>query len=62
VPVPADDTSPGRTACEAFWEAMGAGPDGEPLPLAWAWAGRQGARDAWEAAAEAVFRDWKGND
>jgi hypothetical protein len=42
--------TPGRAACEAFWAAMGTGPQGQPHDAAWTWAQSQGAQAAWETA------------
>lgn len=53
----AAEATPGRAACDAFWAAMGAGPDGEQPPdAAWNWAHEANARNAWEAAAQAASR------
>jgi hypothetical protein len=49
-----EEKSPGQAACEAFWEYMGTGPDGQPPSAAWDWAGSQGARGAWMAASKAA--------
>lgn len=47
-------TSPGRAACEAFWAAVGAGPDSQEPTAAWDWAFSQNTTRAWEAAAKAA--------
>jgi hypothetical protein len=48
--------TPGRAACDAFWAAIGAGPDGEQPPdAAWNWAHEANACAAWEAAAQAAI-------
>jgi hypothetical protein len=47
-------TSPARAACEAFWAAVSAGPDGQEPTAAWDWALHQNVTHAWEAAAEAA--------
>jgi hypothetical protein len=47
-------TTPGRAACEAFWAAVGAGPDTQDPAAAWDWAFSQDTTRAWEAAAEAA--------
>lgn len=44
-----------RIACEAFWKAAGAGPEGQEPDAAWAWAEKRGTEDAWDAAAQAVI-------
>ena len=46
--------SPGRAACEAFWAAVGAGPDTQEPTAAWDWAFSQNTTRAWEAAAKAA--------
>ena len=46
--------SPGRAACEAFWAAVGAGPDTQDPTAAWDWAFAQNTTRAWDAAAEAA--------
>lgn len=46
--------SPARAACEAFWAAVGAGPDVQPPTAAWDWAFSQNTTRAWEAAAKAA--------
>jgi hypothetical protein len=46
-------TTPGRAACEAFWTAVGAGPDTHVPAAAWDWARSQNTTRAWEAAAKA---------
>ena len=60
------ETTPGqapkpaeRIACEAFWAAVGAGPDGCPLDAAWAWAKSMGTEHAWRAvvAPELALRE-----
>ena len=48
------EKSPGQAACEAFWEYMGTGPDGQLPTAAWDWAGTQGTRGAWMAASMAA--------
>jgi hypothetical protein len=53
------DRSPGQVACEAFWTAVGAGPDGAPIDLAWKWAETAKTRAAWEEAARAVLESGK---
>ena len=45
-------TSPGRAACEAFWAAVGAGPDVQGPSAAWEWAFSQNTTSAWEVAAK----------
>jgi hypothetical protein len=47
--------SPAQAACEAFWAAVGAGPDGQPPDAAWQWAQTMNTQDAWDAAALAVL-------
>jgi len=51
------EKTPARAACEAFWEAAGAGPAGDSPEAAWAWAEREGTPAAWEAAAKAARTD-----
>lgn len=48
------EKSPGQAACEAFWEYMNTGPDGQPPSAAWDWAKSQGAQGAWMAASMAA--------
>lgn len=50
-----DAVSPARAACEAFWAAIGAGPDGQEPGAAWRWAQSQRAEGAWGAAAAAAI-------
>ena len=47
--------SPGRAACEAFWSAIGSGPEIQRPGAAWGWALSQGTEAAWEAAAKAAI-------
>jgi hypothetical protein len=49
--------APERIACEAFWTAVGAGPDGIHPDAAWAWAQTMGAGHAWRAVVDAVTAD-----
>src|ERR1035441_9841277 len=46
--------SPSRAACEAFWAAVGAGPDTQEPTAAWDWAFSQNTTRAWGAAAKAA--------
>ena len=43
-----------RAACEAFWAAVGAGPETQEPTAAWDWAFSQNTTRAWEAAAKAA--------
>lgn len=46
--------APARAACEAFWAAVGAGPEGQEPAAAWDWASSQNTTRAWAAAAMAA--------
>lgn len=53
------EVTPGQVACETFWAAVGAGPDGVPASMAWEWARSQKTRKAWEEAAKAAAEAWE---
>ena len=48
------EPDPARAACEAFWAAVGAGPETQEPGAAWDWAFSQDTTRAWTAAAKAA--------